>query len=164
MEYITELSRSGAELDFLILDINGGSAEESCPPPPFKTFRFMQMVRDVLADDALFVVNSSTKGSTRRSELLEALKDCFTFIYAGKCEDEANEVFFVVKSQSKYIPKAHSQLRVEMASLEQAHTWSPDMDLAEVADRIVLQCPLVEETVPHTPEASARRKKNKRRR
>ena len=122
------------------------------------------MVRDVLAEDALFVVNSAVKGSARRSELVEALKDCFSFIYSGKCEEEANEVFFVIKSQSKYIPKAHSQLRLEMINIEEAHHWSADMDLPEAADRISLQYPLVEETVPPTPEATSRRRKNKRRR
>lgn len=123
----------------------------------------MQMVRDVLAGDALFVVNSAVKGTARRSEMVEALKDCFSFIYSGKCEEELNEVFFVIKSQSKYIPKAHSQLRLEMISIEDAHHWSADMDLPETADRISLQYPLVEETVPPTPEASSRRRKNKRR-
>ena len=158
------MSRIAAELDFLIIDINGAGPEDSCPPQGFKTFRFMQMVRDVLAEDALFVVNSAIKGMTRRSEMVEALKDCFSFIYSGKCEEEANEVFFVVKSQSKYIPKAHSQLRLEMVSIEEAHHWSSDMDLPEAADRILLQFPLVEETVPPTPEATSRRRKNKRRR
>ena len=164
LDYVSELSQSGTEVDFMVIDINGSGPDDPCPPQAFKTFRFMQQLRDVLADDALLVVNSSTKGSVRRSELLECLKDCFSFIYSGKCEEEANEVFFVVKSQTKYIPKAHSQLRMEMIALQETHRWSADMDLPEVADRVVLQFPLVEETVPPTPEPSSRRRKNKKRR
>lgn len=75
------------------------------PPPEFRSDRFLMLLKDLILPNGLLMINTISNSLKNMKEFKETLTRYYAIVYNLRCEEENNEIFYVINNNDKYIPK-----------------------------------------------------------
>lgn len=99
-------SHSGCKMtrktDVIIIDVDSSDSSSglSCPAKDFVEDSFFTMVKDVLSEQGLFIVNLVSRSPSIKNSIISRIKMVFAHTYSLQLEEDVNEVLFAYNSDS----------------------------------------------------------------
>ena len=75
------------------------------PPPEFRSDRFLMLLKDLILPNGLLMINTISNTQKNMKEFKETLTRYYAIVYNLRCEEENNEIFYLINNNDKYIPK-----------------------------------------------------------
>ena len=75
------------------------------PPPDFRSDRFLMLLKDLILPNGLLMINTISNTQKNMKEFKETLTRYYAIVYNLRCEEENNEIFYLINNNDKYIPK-----------------------------------------------------------
>ncbi|GBG81413.1 hypothetical protein CBR_g32089 [Chara braunii] len=87
-----------ASLDVVIIDADSGDASlgMSCPPAAFVQVEFLRILKEVLVDGGLLIINVVSRAAGPYTEAVESVKQVFDEVYEIKMDTDVNCVLFAL--------------------------------------------------------------------
>ncbi|KAK7318954.1 hypothetical protein RJT34_03663 [Clitoria ternatea] len=90
------------EVDIIVVDVDSSdpSSGLTCPAPDFVDESFLEIVKDKLSEEGLFVVNLVSRSQAIKDMVLSRMKKVFSHLFCLHLDEDVNEVHFALKSES----------------------------------------------------------------
>ena len=75
------------------------------PTPEFRSDRFLMLLKDLILPNGLLMINTISNTQKNMKEFKETLTRYYAIVYNLRCEEENNEIFYLINNNDKYIPK-----------------------------------------------------------
>lgn len=101
MAYHAE-GRGTTKVDIVIIDVDSSDSSSglTCPAADFVEESFLQIVKDSLSEQGLFVINLVSRSSAIKDIVVSRMKAVFSHLFCLQLEEEVNEVLFALRSES----------------------------------------------------------------
>jgi len=63
------------------------------------------LLKDLILPNGLLMINTISNSLKNMKEFKETLTRYYAIVYNLRCEEENNEIFYVINNNDKYIPK-----------------------------------------------------------
>ncbi|XP_075654146.1 uncharacterized protein LOC142624463 [Castanea sativa] len=94
--------RGTTKVDIVIVDVDSSDSSSglTCPAADFVEESFLQIVKDSLSEQGLFVINLVSRSSAVKDMVVSRMKAVFSHLFGLQLEEEVNEVLFALRSES----------------------------------------------------------------
>jgi spermidine synthase len=127
--YVEETYATNVKYHAILLDISCADPNEMVPPPDLRSDRFLMQLKDLLVPNGLLMINTIMSNEIALKEFKEILTRYYAIVYRLGCEEERNEIFYLINNNASYIPKTPLQLQTVIRNIEKTTRWDPLMQI-----------------------------------